>query len=217
MLTFAPADQSQFYDFEGQTTNTIICLDRMLFQRVVDADVGFDSAGILEPGIAIQSPRLERLVADYFEDALAEEPGWSLMAEANAMRIAIELFRIFGTSSRGARGTTTLALSDRDLATIRGYIEANLDAGLTVADLAALVDRDIFGFTRAFKAAARQTPHAFVVGARILRARDLLANSNDSLADIAYACGFSSQAHMTTTFRKHLGTTPGSYRKAVRE
>jgi AraC family transcriptional regulator len=32
------------------------------------------------------------------------------------------------------------------------------------------------------------------------------------LADIAYACGFASQQHMTTVFSRHLGTTPARYR-----
>ncbi|MEM7710434.1 MAG: AraC family transcriptional regulator [Pseudomonadota bacterium] len=36
------------------------------------------------------------------------------------------------------------------------------------------------------------------------------------LAEIAYACGFASQSHMTDVFREKLGVTPGRYRKEVR-
>ncbi|MEM9899414.1 MAG: AraC family transcriptional regulator [Pseudomonadota bacterium] len=215
-LTFAPANHSQFYDFDGETTNTVMCLDRSLFENVVRADVGFDSLGIFDPSLTIQSPRLERLVADYLEDALAEEPGWSLLAEAHALRIAIELFRVFGTPSRGARGASGAVLSVQDLGTIRAFVEANMGNAFSVSDLAALVGRDIFGFTRAFKKTTQQTPHSFVIQIRVLRARDLLSNTKLTLADIAYACGFSSQAHMTSTFTKHLGISPGRYRREVR-
>ncbi|MEM8578301.1 MAG: AraC family transcriptional regulator [Pseudomonadota bacterium] len=38
-----------------------------------------------------------------------------------------------------------------------------------------------------------------------------------TLSDIAYACVFSSQAHMTTSLRKALGTTPGEYRTQVND
>ncbi|MEM8653935.1 MAG: AraC family transcriptional regulator [Pseudomonadota bacterium] len=33
---------------------------------------------------------------------------------------------------------------------------------------------------------------------------------------IAYACGFSSQAHMTSLFGKYLNTTPGKLRQTAR-
>jgi AraC family transcriptional regulator len=36
------------------------------------------------------------------------------------------------------------------------------------------------------------------------------------LAEIAAETGFSSQAHLSTVFRKQVGTTPGQYRDAFR-
>jgi AraC-like DNA-binding protein len=42
----------------------------------------------------------------------------------------------------------------------------------------------------------------------------LLASSERSIVDIALDVGCSCQSHLTTMFRKHTGTTPGSFRRA---
>ncbi|WP_425337408.1 helix-turn-helix transcriptional regulator [Rhodomicrobium vannielii] len=68
-------------------------------------------------------------------------------------------------------------------------------------------------FNRAFRAAIGKTPHDYIVDCRIAAARCSIVGTDTHLADIAVACGFSSQAHMTTIFRKRLGITPALLRK----
>jgi transcriptional regulator GlxA family with amidase domain len=51
---------------------------------------------------------------------------------------------------------------------------------------------------------------------RIERAMRLLRETHDAVADIAYACGFANQEHMTRLFRQYLGTTPAAWRRTVR-
>ena len=50
---------------------------------------------------------------------------------------------------------------------------------------------------------------------RIEWAEYLLSSTDLSLAEIAYAAGFSSQSHFTRTFRKHRGTTPQGFRQSL--
>ncbi len=45
----------------------------------------------------------------------------------------------------------------------------------------------------------------------------LLARDELTLADIALEVGCSCQSHLTTLFRKHLGTTPGAFRGSARK
>ena len=69
-----------------------------------------------------------------------------------------------------------------------------------------------FHFCRAFKQAFGETPHRYVIQRRLDRAAALLRGSDLSIAQIAYKVGMSSQAHLTTLFRKHRGTTPRAFR-----
>ncbi len=53
-------------------------------------------------------------------------------------------------------------------------------------------------------------PHAYLENVRIRQAERLI-RSGLSLADVAVHVGFSSQSHMTRSFKKIIGVTPGQY------
>ena len=48
---------------------------------------------------------------------------------------------------------------------------------------------------------------------RIAHAEKLLSANELGVAEVALACGFSSQAHLTLAFRKQTGLTPAEYRR----
>lgn len=108
------------------------------------------------------------------------------------------------------------ALGQTEMARVEHFIEDQLAERITVETLAALVDMPRWTFADAFKATTGETPHAYVTTKRINRACDLLRLGDMPLAEIAYATGFASQSHMTDTFRRVLGTTPGKWRAEVR-
>jgi AraC-like DNA-binding protein len=70
---------------------------------------------------------------------------------------------------------------------------------------------DRFRLARAFRAAYGTSPHAFLVQARLLRARALLA-AGEPPAEVAAACGFADQSHLGRRFRRAYGATPAAYR-----
>jgi AraC-like DNA-binding protein/mannose-6-phosphate isomerase-like protein (cupin superfamily) len=71
-----------------------------------------------------------------------------------------------------------------------------------------------FQVIRAFREATGLAPHQFLIQVRVERARQLLADGAvPSLA--ALMTGFADQSHLTYHFKKHLGITPGSYRRCV--
>jgi transcriptional regulator GlxA family with amidase domain len=97
------------------------------------------------------------------------------------------------------------------------FVNDNLDSRLKWDDIAAAIGIDRFAFGRSFKRATGMTPHQYVIRCRLRRAMRLLARSDLTLADIALEVGCSCQSHLTTLFRKYLGTTPGAFRVSARE
>jgi AraC family transcriptional regulator len=92
------------------------------------------------------------------------------------------------------------------------YIHAHLNAELSIVELARIAQTSPFHFARHFKASMGLTPHQYVIDRRIELAKWLLADRSRSIADVAYASGFATQAHLTTVFRRLVGVTPGNYR-----
>ena len=60
-----------------------------------------------------------------------------------------------------------------------------------------------------------RSPHQFVLARRVERAIDMLRRSPLSLTDVAAACGFSSQQHMTHVLSERLGIAPSAVRGDV--
>ena len=69
---------------------------------------------------------------------------------------------------------------------------------------------------RVFLAGAGCTPVQYITRRRIARAQALLASTDQSIQRIALQCGYSSYTYFTSVFRKHVGRSPGDYRKIMR-
>lgn len=115
--------------------------------------------------------------------------------------------------SRSGRRRSPLSMAKIDL--LLKYIDGNLDSDLAIDRLAELVGASADQLSRAFKKAVGETPHNYVLQRRTDAARALIRDNTATLAEIAYATGFSSQSHMTTAFKKVLGVTPGAIREQI--
>lgn len=93
------------------------------------------------------------------------------------------------------------------------YIESHIDVGISLSELARLAGMPIDTFARRFKAETGMAPYAYVIERRVRRAETLLRTANIPISEIAFGLGFSSQSHLTSTFRRVIGITPHAYRQ----
>lgn len=94
------------------------------------------------------------------------------------------------------------------------FIDAGLGGPLGIPAMAQLLELSEGYFMRAFKQATGKSPHSYLIDRRLARARALMRDSTASLAQIALACGFNSQAHMTSSFKQRLGVSPAQLRRS---
>lgn len=99
------------------------------------------------------------------------------------------------------------------LARIRQHVEDRLDSTILVEDLASIARLSPGHFCRAFKVSTGETPHGYIVRQRIRRAQRLMLSTDDTLSQIACACGLTDQAHLTRLFRRMLNETPLIWRR----
>lgn len=95
------------------------------------------------------------------------------------------------------------------------YIDAHLNNELGLAELAAIAGLNSHHFAHAFKITTGVPPHQFIMDRRINASCLRLEKAEESISDIALACGFASQSHFTKVFRRFVGTTPAKYRRQV--
>ena len=99
---------------------------------------------------------------------------------------------------------------------VREYVEVHLSESVDLTILAAVAGLSVHHFARQFKQTAGVTPHYYLTQKRVERAQEMLAKTDLSLSEIAYAAGFSDQSHLARLFRHILGTTPREFRVSQR-
>ncbi|OLP62228.1 hypothetical protein BJF93_18575 [Xaviernesmea oryzae] len=96
------------------------------------------------------------------------------------------------------------------LSQARMAIDDSPEIAHSLAALAASSGLSRFQFLRAFSAETGLTPHAYLIQRRLQKARRLLM-AGQSAAEAALASGFADQAHMTRSFSRAYGLTPGRF------
>lgn len=92
------------------------------------------------------------------------------------------------------------------------YIKSNFGKKLTLRQLARISAMSDFHFVREFKRHNGSTPMAYVTAVRIENAKQLIVIGHLSIGLIAMQCGFTSQAHFCTAFKRATRMTPTEYR-----
>lgn len=141
-----------------------------------------------------------------------------LLKDADLPQIASnfirEAVRLVFDCHDGQKTSGKYRLSPRQIRCALEFINENLGSPISVERLAQeSTGLSGFHFAHAFTAMLGYSPHQYILDRRIAQAHQLLASTSMSLADISYQVGFSSQAHMTTTFCKRFGATPGKLRQ----
>jgi AraC family transcriptional regulator len=171
--------------------------------RAVDVEI-VDSFHVETPALAAMS----LLLLEELKQGV--QPGQSLLVDSLAGAMAVQLLRNHGAFD--LRDRVAAPLDDTRLRRVLAYIEEHLAGRLDLDTLAGIALVSRFQFPKMFKRAVGESPHRYVVGRRLDMAARLLSSSSLRIADVAAACGFADQSHMTRLFRSRYQTTPAAYR-----
>ncbi len=93
------------------------------------------------------------------------------------------------------------------------YINNNFERDISLRDIARYVFLSPSYFIRVFKEETGMSPINYLLKVRVERAKELLAETDHKVSDIALSVGFSNQQRFNEIFKKHVGMTPLQYRK----
>lgn len=93
-------------------------------------------------------------------------------------------------------------------------VEAQLFDDLSLEAIASAAAFSPYHFHRLFVALTGETPQSYVRRRRIAEICSRLADTDQPIVELALDCGFESQATFTRAFTRHIGISPGRFRKA---
>jgi AraC family transcriptional regulator len=163
------------------------------------------SVGLVERH-GCDDPHARHLMLALRADVEGGHPSGRLYTETLVRALVIRLLA-------GYADDRSCGMSPGMLGRVREYVEAHLAENPSLSDLAAVVGMSPYHFARTFSRTAGLPPHRYLLARRLERAKAMLSGSGRPIVEIALDLGFGSQGHFHRAFRKHVGTTPGSYRR----
>ncbi len=100
-----------------------------------------------------------------------------------------------------------------DVAKTIAWARTKLGQPITVDGLAEHARMSVRTFNRRFRESMGQPPLHWLIGERVLAARELLEHSRLPLSRIAARCGFGSEVTLRLHFQQRLNVSPSAYRK----
>lgn len=97
---------------------------------------------------------------------------------------------------------------------LQQLIEHNYMYNLPLSKLAELSGRSLSTFSRDFRAIYNESPHRWIRKRRLLKAQELLLNTNRKPVEFYLELGFESLAHFSRAFKKEFGMTLTEFRKS---
>lgn len=97
------------------------------------------------------------------------------------------------------------------------FVEKNYNRKISLEDVGELVGMSASSVSRFFKKRTRHNFWDYLNGFRIDRAAQMMIETEHTISEISYACGFNNISNFNRVFRERIGTTPSDYRNKFKE
>ncbi len=187
-------------------------IDRRRGQRIGDRRLPGEVHDLIDPSYA---DGLLRRVGELLQRS-GMDRSKRLYESASALLRGL-LMDIEASSLAGRAGVLnpTEAHHRQVIASIAAQLATTPHMQPSVDDLAERAGYSPDHFARVFRQVMGQTPRAFMIHARITRARQLLSETNLSIGRIARVLGYGDVYYFSRQFHQRTGCSPTEYRRGV--
>jgi AraC family transcriptional regulator len=212
-IDIIPAHTSARWEIHDQNdTALILGLPPSLLELVAE-EQGFDSRRFeIRNRFQVRDPQLENIAWALKAEMESNYPSGRLYVDSLAVSIASRLVSAHSSIAQPLPQRTG-GLDGRRFKQTLGYIEDHLAEDLSLTQLASIAGLSASHFKTLFRESSGVPLHQYVVQRRVDRAKDLLMVGKLSIAEIAFATGFSHQSHLARHLRRASGLSPRAMKR----
>ena len=123
------------------------------------------------------------------------------------------LLTLLMEESWSGEGNAYRSHKKRNLQAVREYLDGHFQEKISLDMLAETFYINKFYLTRIFKEQFGVSINSYLLQVRITKAKQLLRFSDQTVEEIAAACGMNDANYFTRMFKKVEGVTPGQFRR----
>ena len=123
------------------------------------------------------------------------------------------LFNIFDHPKNKHILAYILKIVDRYQTPLWDIMEANYMYDLKIGDFANIANRSVSTFKRDFINYYKTSPGRWLTTRRLQRAKSFLENTDKTIREIAFDCGFNNASHFSRVFKEHFQQSPSAYQE----
>ena len=117
----------------------------------------------------------------------------------------------------GVQSSDSTLPHSRRINKIVQFVEKNYHHKISLEDVGELVGMSASSVSRFFTQRTRHNFWDYLNGFRIDRAAQMMIETEHTISEISYACGFNNISNFNRVFRERIGTPPSDYRNKFKE
>ncbi len=211
-FTTVEAGSEYSWRTEGPIAFGHVYLEPRWYAELIGEAFDRDPARVsLKEEVGTYDPLIGQLLAALVQASASDDV--SLLEQQAALEAV--LFRLFEHQAAVPQRDSRILISSTSVRRVSDHIAENLEAVITLDDLARIAGYSRFHFARGFRAATGMPPYAFVIRKRIAKACELLGERDLPIGSIATATGFATHAQFSSRFRQVTGLAPSTFREVL--
>ena len=152
---------------------------------------------------------IENLLIEMFDEFTHKNPFYDTVIKSNLSKILVILSRTINYDIPNTK-------NQRAIAEVLKYIHSNLTEKIQIEDLCKISKMSETLLSTSFKRSTDKNIIEYINSLKINKAKQLLAETDMRVVEIAYELGFSDGSYFNRVFKKFVGMTPHVYRREKR-
>ena len=145
---------------------------------------------------------------------LSQKHGFDSVLELFSILHDLSISRNMHTLSDATFSNAELSYNSRRIDSAFEYMNQNFQKNITLTEVSKLVNMTDVSFSRFFKTRTGITFMDSLLEVRLGHASRLLIDTTQSVAEVAYNCGFNNISNFNRLFKKKKGCTPKGFRES---